>query len=107
MPKEKIAWISLGTLRYLPILKQIATERFPSTSIYGREQITTKDGKVRYIKPIRKELIRTIAEFIYKQDKKATVYLCMEKQALWRDSLSFIPENYEQLDAKLWESYEK
>lgn len=83
---EQIAWISLGTLRYIPELKQIAEERFPKISIFSNEFIAAEDGKRRYIKPIRKELLGKISQWIKQTAPSVPLYLCMEKHRLWNQT---------------------
>lgn len=83
---ENVAWISLGTLRYIPELKQIAEERFPKISIFSNEFIAAEDGKRRYIKPIRKELLEKISYWIKQKAPSVPLYLCMEKLQLWNQT---------------------
>ena len=80
---EKIAWISLGTLRYIPELKQIAEDRFPKISIFSNEFVVAEDGKRRYIKSIRKKMLGTISQEIKAIAPSIPLYLCMEKRRLW------------------------
>lgn len=80
---DKIAWISLGTLRYIPKLKQIAEERFPKTSIFAEEFIAAQDGKMRYIKPIRKSMLASVSNWIAERGPDVPLYLCMEQPFMW------------------------
>lgn len=96
-----IAWISLGTLRYIPVLKQIAEERFPNISIFCNEFIAASDGKMRYLKKIRKELLQTVSEFIRKGGPDIPLYLCMEKHSVWEDIMTVHPPNAEALERYL------
>ena len=96
-----IAWISLGTLRYIPILKQIAEERFPKISIFSNEFITASDGKMRYLKKIRKELLLTISGLIRKGGPGIPLYLCMEKHSVWDDVMTVHPPDAEALERYL------
>lgn len=86
-----IAWISLGTLRYIPVLKQIAEERFPRLSIFCNEFISAGDGKMRYLKKIRRDLLQTVSALIRKGGADVPVYLCMEKHRLWDDTMTVHP----------------
>ncbi|MCP4753628.1 MAG: DNA photolyase [Proteobacteria bacterium] len=98
---ENIAWISLGTLRYIPALKQIAERRFPKVSIFCNEFIPGEDGKMRYLKPIRKELLSTIAGWIIQAAPNTPLYLCMEKRSIWKDTLSVKPSDPSALERYL------
>ncbi len=91
IPEENIAWISLGTLRYMPKLKEIALERFPKTKIFSDEFILGLDGKKRYVRPLRVELYRGIYQAIRDLAPKVCVYLCMESPEVWEEALGFSP----------------
>jgi spore photoproduct lyase len=86
-----IVWISLGALRFMPDLKPIVQQRFPASKIVYGECITGLDGKVRYFKPLRMKIYRSIANAIRARDPEACVYLCMEDDEVWRDALGFRP----------------
>lgn len=78
-----IAWISLGTLRYISALKQIAEARFPKLAIFSNEFISAGDGKMRYLKQIRRELLQTVSSLVSRGGPDIPLYLCMEKHGLW------------------------
>ena len=101
IPAKEIAWISLGTLRYIPELKKIAEERFPALSIFSNEFTAAHDGKMRYIKPIRKMLIGSISGWIRKRLPKVPLYICMEKSAVWQKTMTVRPKNAEELELYL------
>lgn len=86
-----IAWISLGTLRFIPALKRIAEGRFPRLSIFINEFINAGDGKMRYLKAIRRELLSVLAAQIRKGGPEVPLYLCMEKHGLWEDVMTVHP----------------
>jgi spore photoproduct lyase len=90
---RKIAWISLGSLRFMPELKAIIEERFPESAITYGELITGLDGKYRYFKPIRIELYRKLVSEIRRWSPDIFVYLCMESQDVWQKTLGFSPKN--------------
>jgi spore photoproduct lyase len=89
---ENIAWISLGTLRFPPALKNIIQKRFPDSKIIYEEFITGSDGKMRYFKPLRIHIYREIMAFIRKHAPDTLVYLCMEDEEVWKKSLDIIPD---------------
>ncbi len=76
-----IAWISLGSLRFPPQLKNVAEKRFPSTKIFTGEFVPT-NGKVRYFRPIREEMYSKMRGWIKSHAPQITPYLCMETQAV-------------------------
>ncbi len=98
----RIAWISLGSLRFPPALKEIIRERFPETKIIYSEMIKGKDGKLRYFKPLRLELYKNIVSVIKeKGGRRVPLYLCMEGKSIWREVLGWIPRGEEGLEAYL------
>jgi len=98
----RIAWISLGSLRFPPSLKPIIRERFPETKIIYSEMIKGKDGKLRYFKPLRLELYKNVIRFIKeKGGQKIPLYFCMEDESTWREALDWIPRGEEDLEAYL------
>lgn len=80
---ESIAWISLGCLRFMPELKTIIQQRFPKSQLPLAEWITGMDGKLRYFKPRRIEIYRTLTEKIRALAPGVTIYLSMESPEVW------------------------
>lgn len=83
-----IVWISLGTLRFLPELKQIATELYPDTKIFNNEFIRALDGKKRYFRKRRVQIYRKMVDVIKSFSPSVFVYLCMENEDVWYDVFS-------------------
>jgi len=86
IPAERITWISLGCLRFMPSLKPIMQKRFPKSRLSLAEWITGMDGKMRYFKPKRIEIYRKMMKMIrtHSSDRVPTVYLTMESPEVWR-----------------------
>ena len=94
VPKENIAWISMGCLRYLPPLKKMAGQRFPNSRFFHEEFIEGLDGKARYFRTLRVEMY----QFLYQQllqyvDPGTCVYLCMENNEIWQVVFGFTPDD--------------
>jgi len=91
---EQIAWISLGGLRYIPSLKQIASERFPHSSIFHHEFVEGLDGKQRYFRPMRVEMYKTLYRLLRERCADSTcIYFCMESDEIWLEVMGFIPSD--------------
>ena len=102
VPRESIAWISMGALRYLPALKRIATCRFPGSSFFYEEFIDGLDGKARYFRDLRVELYCFMYDALRRQAADSTcIYLCMESDTVWRQVFGFTPEERGGLPAML------
>jgi spore photoproduct lyase len=90
---KRVIWISLGCLRYLPVLKAIIRSRRPDTHILDGEFVSASDGKMRYFKPIRMEMYAFMAEKLTEWHKDLGLYLCMESDDVWEGSLGWSPRN--------------
>ena len=93
VPKENIAWISMGCLRYLPYLKKIAGQRFPKSHFFHEEFITGLDGKSRYFRTLRVEMYKHLYQHLMRHAAPETcIYLCMENNEIWQEVFGFVPE---------------
>lgn len=93
VPKDKIVWISMGALRYLPALKTIGCNRFPHSRIYYQEFIEGLDNKKRYFRPRRVTLYKHIYSLLKKGAAESTcIYFCMESDEIWQEVMGYIPE---------------
>ena len=83
-----IAWISLGCLRFPPLLWPYIRNRFPSSKLHLGEFVRGIDGKVRYFKGIREEMYEHMNRVLYNElGNDIFVYLCMESRDLWSKSM--------------------
>ncbi len=78
LPKEKVAWISVGTLRFSRELKKAIENRFPENEILDGEFLLDFDGKMRYGDEQRLEVYRFLVPLLRRCFPQAVVYLCME-----------------------------
>ena len=104
---RNICWISLGSLRFIPKLKEIAEERFKKTKIFSYEFHTALDGKKRYFIERRIKLYKTIYNAIRKRSKIVPVYFCMESKRVWKEVMGFSPKNNRDLKEYLDEAVRK
>lgn len=98
---SRIAYISLGGLRYPPALKPIIEERFPQSRITQGELVRSWDGKLRYFRPIRVALYRRMVAWIGARAPGVTVYLCMESPQVWRDVFGRSPHGVDEVAERL------
>jgi len=81
----KIAWWSLGALRFPESLKEYIL-KYRDSKLFTGELIKGYDGKYRYFKPLRKELFTFVRDEIHKKiSQKVPLYLCMEDEEMWQD----------------------
>ncbi|MBI2567695.1 MAG: DNA photolyase [Candidatus Schekmanbacteria bacterium] len=89
---DRIAWISIGTLRLDRKLPQRILERFPESKVACGEMVAGFDGKLRYPKPRRIALSRALTGAIRAALGSAPfVYLCMEAAEVWERALGWAP----------------
>jgi spore photoproduct lyase len=86
---ENIAWISLGTFRCVPPLKSVIQRRFPESDFIYGEFVSGLDGKMRYFKPLRTNIYRSIIQAIRSRAPRVAVYFCMESRDVWERTLGF------------------
>lgn len=99
---EKIAWISLGSLRFPPALKPVIQKRFPQTKIVYAEFVTGRDGKSRYPKNLRLRLFQRIVDGLKKAGGgKIPVYFCMESKDVWMEVLKKTPRDKREVEKLL------
>ncbi|MBD3426438.1 MAG: hypothetical protein GF409_04330 [Candidatus Omnitrophica bacterium] len=85
---ENTEWMSLGTLRYTPGLKQVAEQRFGENRMYyAGEFFLGADGKLRYPARLRSLMYNKMIEWIRAYPTSAWIYLCMEPDEIWGDTL--------------------
>lgn len=86
---SKLAWWSIGALRFPSSLKEHIFKHKESILFEG-ELIKGYDGKYRYFKPMRLEMFSYIRKEIEKIiSKDLPLYLCMEDEEVWK---AVIPE---------------
>ncbi len=83
-PKH-IAWISIGTFRFSPGLKQVIEKRFPANTILDEELLLGFDNKLRYPYQLRLSIYKKMIESLSKHSSKLNLYLCMEELPMWND----------------------
>jgi spore photoproduct lyase len=88
---DNIAWISLGSFRFMPALKPLIEKRFPKSKIVYGEFITGLDGKMRYFKPVRMKIYQKIIACIRTLAPGVFVYFCMEDDEVWQKCLGYRP----------------
>jgi len=78
VPLEKVAWISVGLLRFSRELKKAVENRFPENTILDGEFLLEFDGKMRYPKALREEVYSYFVPLLRKMFPHTQVYICME-----------------------------
>jgi spore photoproduct lyase len=87
----RVAWVSLGALRFPPQLREIVQKQFPRSIVSSGEFVPGHHGKLRYFRPIREEIYRKMKSWIHDVAPQAFVYLCMESRIVWQRSFNEAP----------------
>ncbi|MDW7771910.1 MAG: DNA photolyase [Desulfobulbaceae bacterium] len=102
IPRDRIVWISLGALRFLPCLKNTATSRFPQSRFFYQEFIPGLDGKSRYFRTQRVEMYKfMVTELNRYRAENTCLYFCMESDTVWQEVFGFKPDEKGGLTAML------
>jgi len=89
---NKIAWISIGSLRFTPSLKAISETNFPESKIMFGELFAGKDGKMRYPESLKNEMYQKIVDWLKEINADTPVYFCMESIQAWEQGLGDKPK---------------
>lgn len=84
---SNVAWISMGVLRYVPILKETAEARFGTIPYFHDSFIRGLDGKNRLYVQRRIDIYRVLAQQIRMHCRNTRLYLCMESPYVWSKAL--------------------
>jgi spore photoproduct lyase len=98
---DKIAWISMGVLRFIPDLKETVAARFGRIPYFHDGFIRGLDGKFRLEAHRRISIYKFLAEKIRSLYPPARLYLCMESQYVWQEALGMDMPSDEALAAYL------
>ncbi len=98
---EKIAWISLGTLRYPKGLKRVVLQRHPQSQLPLGEFIAGVDAKERYPAQQRMDVYERMMRWLRPRWPQVPIYLCMENPTIWQRLYGGAPKK----DARLHELF--
>jgi len=96
---ERVAWISIGSLRFNPEMKRTIEINHPENTLTCAEMVTGDDAKVRYLKPLRLRMYKLLYTALTKHGRGDNlVYLCMERRDVWERVLGYCPDSIQHLD---------
>jgi spore photoproduct lyase len=98
---RKVIWISMGAMRFMPGLKRVIRRRHPGSRVLHGEFVPCADGKMRYFRPLRTEMYGFLRELITRWHGDPGLYLCMESEEVWRESMGWSPGSSEGLASYL------
>lgn len=103
VPASRLAWISMGALRFSPGLRTAMRTRFPGTPLLAGEQVRGADGKWRDFQPLRVAMYRRVRAFVEEALPGVPLYLCMETPDVWQRVFGTPPPGDQALGARLAE----
>jgi spore photoproduct lyase len=101
VPAARLAWASMGALRFSPGLRTKVRTRFPRTPLLAGEQVAGIDGKWRDFQPLRVAMYRRVRAFVEAALPDVPVYLCMETPEVWERVFGTPPPGEQALGARL------
>lgn len=102
---KRIAWISIGSLRFNPEMKTKMEQNFPATDLTLQEMVLGPDGKVRYVKPLRVEMYKRLYQALMSYcGSDSLIYFCMERWDVWEKVMGYSPTSMGHLDAMFGDS---
>jgi spore photoproduct lyase len=100
----RIAWWSLGALRFPPEL-EAHIFRHRASQLFWGELVEGEDRKYRYFTPLRLELFRFVRDEIRARvSRHVPLYLCMEEEPVWRQVLPELTAEEKSLNGYLYEA---
>lgn len=107
---DRVAWISIGSLRFNPEMKRAIEANYPGSRITSVEIVLGDDGKMRYLKPVRLKLYNHVYEAVRRRaGTDVFVYLCMERPEVWERVFGESPRSVGHHDylftKSLWERF--
>jgi len=102
IPGDRLAWWSLGTLRFPPSMREIILSK-PGSRLFSGELVRGYDGKYRYFRPLRRRMFRVVSKHIRSRlSPQVPLYLCMEDKAMWSDVFPGRSVEEEEVNADLY-----
>lgn len=86
-----VAWVSLGSLRMTPSLRQVIRARGVGRHVLGAELVPNGDGKSRVWRGLRLRMYRFMIEQLNATAPGVAYYLCMEPPAVWERVRRVVP----------------
>jgi len=95
---QEVLFISFGSLTFIkPVIKKIRKLGFPS-KILQMEFVSDPHGKLTYPDAIKVQKFRLMYQTFAPWHRNVFFYLCMEKAAVWQDSLGYVYKTNEQFE---------
>lgn len=101
LPAARVAWVSMGALRFSSGLRSAVRARFPGSPLLAGELVRGADGKWRDFQPLRVGMYRRVRAFVEAALPDVPLYLCMETPEVWQRVFGASPLGERALGARL------
>lgn len=81
---RKVVYISMGTVRFMPEMRELLAGR-GARFLWEGEFVRGEDSKMRYFRPLRTRMYRRVRAALEKYVAPDSLYLCMERPEVWED----------------------
>jgi len=98
VPESSVEYISVSTFRFIPELLDIVRSKFDRSLLLQKEYVKTLDGKMRYFKPLRVQMLNFFITEVRKHWKDVFIYFCMEHESVWKKIMGFDPKEREDFE---------
>ncbi|MCC6850640.1 MAG: radical SAM protein [Deltaproteobacteria bacterium] len=101
LPAARVAWVSMGALRFSSGLRRAVRARFPGSPLLTGEQVRSADGKWRDFQPLRVAMYRLVRRYVEEALPDVPLFLCMETPEVWQRVFGAAPLGEQALGARL------
>ncbi len=99
VPETSVEYISVSTFRFIPPeLLNIVRGKFDRSLLLQSDYVKTLDGKMRYFKPMRVQMLDFFVKEVRKHWKDVFIYFCMEHESVWKKIMGFDPKEREDFE---------
>ncbi len=102
VPETSVEYISVSTFRFIPELLNIVRGKFDRSLLLQSDYVKTLDGKMRYFKPMRVQMLDFFVKEVRKHWKDVFIYFCMEHESVWKKIMGFDPKEREDFEKKFF-----
>jgi len=98
---EDIAYLSLGSFRFMPELKDFIEKNHPQADYVHNEFITGLDNKKRLLRPLRVAQFKFMVKRLRSFGLEKQLYFCMESDEVWKAVFGYTPKSFGGLSLRL------
>lgn len=98
VPEKSVQYISISTFRFMPELLDIVRRKFDRSYLLENSYVKSLDGKMRYFKPMRVQMLDFFVSEVRKYWKDVFIYFCMEHDSVWQRIMGYDPGEREKFE---------